>query len=344
MLTAAYLIGVGLVRRHVQRRLGRARPRVSAREAQHGARHLRRRRIVRPVRDGAVHAVAAHAISAGTARCSCSPRHRAPHGAARRARWSRSGPIARRVPAVGAARRCARRSATAATCCSRSASSSAASRSSSSAFICRAYLADRGMPAACRGDRAGTDRPVQHRRHLRWPAGSAAEVSKKYILSSIYFARAVVFAVFFWLPADGGERLRIRRRAGPPVAVDGAPHQRARRADLRRPLPRDAVRLQFFSHQIGSFLGAWLGGKLYDTTGSYDVVWYLSIALGIVAGLHQPADRRARDQATRTAAPAVETSCITARSPQAALPCPRRPARSTRASHRVGTSRSPIHV
>jgi len=43
--------------------------------------------------------------------------------------------------------------------------------------------------------------------------------------------------------------------------------------------------LTFFSHQIGSFLGAWLGGKLYDATGSYDVVWYLSIALGIVAGL-----------------------------------------------------------
>ena len=41
----------------------------------------------------------------------------------------------------------------------------------------------------------------------------------------------------------------------------------------------------FFSHQIGSFLGAWLGGLLYDRTGSYDVVWWISIALGIVAGL-----------------------------------------------------------
>ena len=41
----------------------------------------------------------------------------------------------------------------------------------------------------------------------------------------------------------------------------------------------------FFSHQIGSFLGAWLGGLLYDSTGSYDIVWYLSIGLGVVAGL-----------------------------------------------------------
>jgi predicted MFS family arabinose efflux permease len=41
----------------------------------------------------------------------------------------------------------------------------------------------------------------------------------------------------------------------------------------------------FFSHQIGSFLGVWLGGYLYDRTGSYDIVWYLAIALGIFAGL-----------------------------------------------------------
>lgn len=41
----------------------------------------------------------------------------------------------------------------------------------------------------------------------------------------------------------------------------------------------------FFSHQIGSFMGVWLGGLLYDRTGSYDIVWYLAIALGIFAAL-----------------------------------------------------------
>ena len=41
----------------------------------------------------------------------------------------------------------------------------------------------------------------------------------------------------------------------------------------------------FFSHQIGSFFGVWLGGYLYDTSGSYDIVWYLAIALGVAAGL-----------------------------------------------------------
>ena len=38
--------------------------------------------------------------------------------------------------------------------------------------------------------------------------------------------------------------------------------------------------ITFFSHQVGSFLGAWLGGKVFDLTGSYDIVWYIAIAPG----------------------------------------------------------------
>lgn len=41
----------------------------------------------------------------------------------------------------------------------------------------------------------------------------------------------------------------------------------------------------FFSHQIGSFMGVWLGGLLYDATGSYNIVWYISILLGVFAAL-----------------------------------------------------------
>jgi predicted MFS family arabinose efflux permease len=41
----------------------------------------------------------------------------------------------------------------------------------------------------------------------------------------------------------------------------------------------------FFAHQVGSFLGVWLGGRLYDTTGSYDVVWWIAVALGVFAAL-----------------------------------------------------------
>jgi predicted MFS family arabinose efflux permease len=49
----------------------------------------------------------------------------------------------------------------------------------------------------------------------------------------------------------------------------------------------------FFSHQLGSFMGAWLGGYVYDRTGSYDVVWWISVALGVVAALlHWPIEER----------------------------------------------------
>jgi predicted MFS family arabinose efflux permease len=41
----------------------------------------------------------------------------------------------------------------------------------------------------------------------------------------------------------------------------------------------------FLSHQVGSFLGVWLGGKLYDSTGSYDIVWWLAVALSVFAVL-----------------------------------------------------------
>jgi hypothetical protein len=41
----------------------------------------------------------------------------------------------------------------------------------------------------------------------------------------------------------------------------------------------------FFSHQVGGFLGVWLGGVAFEATGSYDVVWWLSVAFGVMSGL-----------------------------------------------------------
>ncbi|HEX6142488.1 MAG TPA: MFS transporter [Geminicoccaceae bacterium] len=49
----------------------------------------------------------------------------------------------------------------------------------------------------------------------------------------------------------------------------------------------------FFSHQVGSFLGVWLGGRLYDTIGSYDPVWWAGVGLGLAAAIvHWPIDER----------------------------------------------------
>lgn len=50
----------------------------------------------------------------------------------------------------------------------------------------------------------------------------------------------------------------------------------------------------FLSHQVGSFLGVWLGGRLYDATGSYDVVWWIAVALGVgAAAINLPIRERA---------------------------------------------------
>ncbi|MEL6575531.1 MAG: MFS transporter, partial [Pseudomonadota bacterium] len=49
----------------------------------------------------------------------------------------------------------------------------------------------------------------------------------------------------------------------------------------------------FLSHQVGSFLGVWIGGRAYDATGSYDMVWIAAIILGVLSALvHLPVQDR----------------------------------------------------
>jgi predicted MFS family arabinose efflux permease len=156
-----------------------------------------------------------------------------------------------------------------------------------------AYLADRGLPphvAVMSLALIGLFNIVGTYT-TGWLGG---RVSKKYILSFIYFARAVVFALFFWLPLTVFSVYAFAVALGL-LWLSTVPPTNALVAQIFG--VRYLAMLSgftFFSHQIGSFLGAWLGGKLYDTTGSYDIVWYLSMALGIVAGLlNLPIDERA---------------------------------------------------
>ena len=41
----------------------------------------------------------------------------------------------------------------------------------------------------------------------------------------------------------------------------------------------------FFSHQVGGFLGVWLGGVIFERTGSYDVIWWFAILLGVLSAV-----------------------------------------------------------
>ena len=59
----------------------------------------------------------------------------------------------------------------------------------------------------------------------------------------------------------------------------------------------------FFSHQVGSFLGVWLGGYLYDTAGSYDLVWWAGVGLGLAAAvIHLPINERPLARLSESAA------------------------------------------
>ena len=112
-----------------------------------------------------------------------------------------------------------------------------------------------------------------------------SRMPKHHILSFIYFARAIVIAVFVFLPLSEVSVYLFATALGllwlstvPPTNGIVAQVFGVRYLAM-------LSGFTFFSHQIGSFLGAWLGGVLYDTTGSYDIVWYLAIALGVFAGL-----------------------------------------------------------
>jgi MFS family permease len=117
-------------------------------------------------------------------------------------------------------------------------------------------------------------------------AGSLGQrMAKKKILAFIYFARSVAITAFLMAPLSP---LSVYVFAG----VMGF-------LWLSTVPPTNAVVAQifgvqhlsmlsgfvFFSHQIGSFMGVWLGGFLFDKSGSYDLVWMIAIGLGILAAL-----------------------------------------------------------
>jgi len=117
-------------------------------------------------------------------------------------------------------------------------------------------------------------------------AGSLGQkLAKRKILAFIYLGRAVAISLFLWAPLTPTSVYIFSSVMGllwlstvPPTnaivaQVFGVAHMSMLGGFV------------FFSHQIGSFMGVWLGGFLYDRTGSYDVVWYIAIALGVLAAL-----------------------------------------------------------
>ena len=119
-----------------------------------------------------------------------------------------------------------------------------------------------------------------------YAAGSLGQrMPKKNILAFIYFARAIVITIFIAAPISPMSVYIFASVMGL-LWLSTVPPTNAAVAQIFGVAHLSMLSgFVFFSHQIGSFLGVWLGGVLYDRTGSYDIVWYITIALGIFAGL-----------------------------------------------------------
>ena len=111
------------------------------------------------------------------------------------------------------------------------------------------------------------------------------KLKKKNILSFIYLARAAAIVVFLLAPLTPISVYVFSAVMGL-LWLSTVPVTNAAIAQIFGVAHLSMLSgFVFLSHQVGSFLGAWLGGLLYDRTGSYDVVWYIAITLGIFAAL-----------------------------------------------------------
>ena len=117
--------------------------------------------------------------------------------------------------------------------------------------------------------------------------------SKPYFLAYIYLARSALVTAFLLLPQTPGTVIVFAVIMGL-LWLSTVPPTNALVAIMFGTAHLGMLGgVVFFSHQIGSFLGVWLGGYLYDTFGTYDPVWWLGVALGVFAAVvHWPIEER----------------------------------------------------
>jgi len=147
-----------------------------------------------------------------------------------------------------------------------------------------AYLVDRGLPAAVGGWALATIGLFNI-----IGAVSAGYLSgfipKRYILSFIYFGRAVAIMIYVMLPPSAVTTLIFCAVLGLLWLSTVPPTSGLVALMFGTRWLTTLFGFAFFSHQVGGFLGVWLGGYLFERTGSYDMVWWLSISLGVLSAL-----------------------------------------------------------
>jgi MFS family permease len=147
-----------------------------------------------------------------------------------------------------------------------------------------AYLVDRGLSSSIGGWALGTI-------GLFNIFGSIASgyisnvMPKRYLLAVIYFTRSLAILGFVLLPATPASTIIFGAAMGL-LWLSTIPPTSALVAIMFGPRWLTMLLgIAFFSHQVGGFLGVWLGGVLYETTGSYDAIWWGAIILGIASAV-----------------------------------------------------------
>jgi predicted MFS family arabinose efflux permease len=146
------------------------------------------------------------------------------------------------------------------------------------------YLIDRGLSAEI----GGWTLAVIGMFNIIGSLGSgwlSNRMPKRYLLSSIYFIRAAAIVAFIMLPATPTVTLLFGAVTGlmwlstvPPTSALVAVMFGTRWLAM-------LFGFAFFSHQVGGFLGVLIGGIAFERTGSYDLVWCLSVLFGVLSAL-----------------------------------------------------------
>ena len=111
------------------------------------------------------------------------------------------------------------------------------------------------------------------------------KLARRKILAFIYLSRSTAIALFLWAPLSPLSVYLFSSVMGL-LWLSTVPPTNSIIAEIFGVAHLSMLGgFAFFSHQIGSFLGVWMGGLLYDRTGSYDIVWYIAIALGVFSAL-----------------------------------------------------------
>jgi len=108
---------------------------------------------------------------------------------------------------------------------------------------------------------------------------------KRYLLSIIYTLRSIAVVTFVTLPVTTFSAIVFGAVMGLLWLSTVPPTSGLVALMFGTRWMATLFGFAFFSHQVGGFLGVWLGGVLYQTTGSYNVVWWLSVVLGVISAI-----------------------------------------------------------